>query len=151
MTGRQGSGVLRSGDGETMFDRPGATVRVLDEPNEVTLTLFHYGPGEKGPGLHVHRRHTDAFYVLAGADADGLFSLRELELSPGATAATQDRDAGASEILYVLEGAAAVRLDGQEVEARPGDVAFVPAGVVREVATVGGEPTLLLSLAAPTA
>ena len=30
------------------------------------VTWFRYEPGEKGPDPHVHRQHTDAFYVLEG-------------------------------------------------------------------------------------
>lgn len=30
------------------------------------VTWFRYEPGEKGPEPHVHRQHTDAFYVLEG-------------------------------------------------------------------------------------
>ena len=30
------------------------------------VTWFRYDPGEKGPDPHVHRRHTDAFFVLEG-------------------------------------------------------------------------------------
>jgi quercetin dioxygenase-like cupin family protein len=259
MTGRVDPVVVSNGDGERMFDRPRRTVRVLVERDEVTLTLFHYGPGEEGPGPHVHRRHTDAFYVLAGelevglgpdverstvgpgilaaappgvvhtfrnaseapvlflnvhapsmgfadmlraardgrdaaatdfdqfdppedggrpladallrgpgedaagppagtrvrpmaegADADGLFSLREIVLSPGATAQPPGRAPGASELLYVLASAVALRLDGQEVEAGPGDVVILTPGDAPELASVGGEPTRLLSLTAPT-
>jgi len=39
---------------------------LLAERPEVSITWSHYAPGERGPDLHVHRRHTDAFYVLAG-------------------------------------------------------------------------------------
>lgn len=30
------------------------------------MTWSRYGGGERGPDLHLHRAHTDAFYVLAG-------------------------------------------------------------------------------------
>ena len=30
------------------------------------MTWFRYAPGEKGPEPHIHRRHTDSFYVLEG-------------------------------------------------------------------------------------
>ena len=30
------------------------------------MTWTRYAGGERGPGLHVHREHTDAFYVLEG-------------------------------------------------------------------------------------
>ena len=31
------------------------------------MTETRYEPGERGPDAHVHRRHTDSFYVLEGA------------------------------------------------------------------------------------
>src|SRR5918911_5274576 len=66
----------RSGEGETVFDDPRRTLRILADREELTLTWFRYEPGESGPDPHVHRRHTDAFYVLEGE--------LELGLGPGA-------------------------------------------------------------------
>ena len=36
------------------------------------MTWFRYEPGEKGPDPHIHRQHTDAFYVLEGEVDFGL-------------------------------------------------------------------------------
>jgi len=36
------------------------------------VTWFRYGPGQEGPDPHIHRRHTDAFYVLEGELEFGL-------------------------------------------------------------------------------
>jgi quercetin dioxygenase-like cupin family protein len=58
--------LLAPGEGETIFDTPRATLRVLADRDELALTWFRYAPGEDGPEPHVHRRHTDAFYVLEG-------------------------------------------------------------------------------------
>src|ERR687884_2209367 len=68
--------LLRPGEGETVFDTPRATLRLLVDREELTVTWFRYAPGEKGPDPHIHRRHTDAFYVLEGE--------LELRLGPGA-------------------------------------------------------------------
>jgi mannose-6-phosphate isomerase-like protein (cupin superfamily) len=55
-------------DGETITDRPNRAVRILAAGDDhLTMTWSRYGHGERGPDLHVHREHTDAFYVLAGA------------------------------------------------------------------------------------
>src|SRR5918911_4247882 len=62
----------RSGEGETVFDEPRRTLRILADREELTLTWFRYEPGESGPEPHVHRRHTDAFYVLEGELEFGL-------------------------------------------------------------------------------
>src|SRR5919204_5898357 len=69
--------LLRPGEGETVFDEPRRTLRILADRDELTVTWFRYAPGEKGPDPHIHRRHTDAFYVLE----------RELELRLGPGAA----------------------------------------------------------------
>jgi quercetin dioxygenase-like cupin family protein len=58
--------LLGPGEGETVTDRPERTLRILAELDEVIVTWFRYEPGEEGPEPHVHRRHTDAFYVLEG-------------------------------------------------------------------------------------
>ena len=58
--------LLRPGEGETIFDGPERTVRILADLEGLTLSWFRYEPGQEGPDPHVHRRHTDAFYVLEG-------------------------------------------------------------------------------------
>jgi mannose-6-phosphate isomerase-like protein (cupin superfamily) len=58
--------VLRLGDGEIVAAQAQREVLILAESEGVTITWSRYGPGEPGPGPHVHREHTDAFYVLEG-------------------------------------------------------------------------------------
>jgi quercetin dioxygenase-like cupin family protein len=58
--------LLEPGDGETIFDVPERTIRILADREKLALTWFRYEPGQEGPEPHVHRRHTDAFYVLEG-------------------------------------------------------------------------------------
>jgi quercetin dioxygenase-like cupin family protein len=58
--------LLAPGEGETVTDRPERTLRILAELEQVIVSWFRYEPGEKGPDPHVHRQHTDAFYVLEG-------------------------------------------------------------------------------------
>jgi quercetin dioxygenase-like cupin family protein len=65
--------LLAPGEGETVTDRPERTLRILGELDQLIATWFRYEPGEIGPDPHIHRRHTDAFYVLEG----------ELELTLG--------------------------------------------------------------------
>ena len=65
--------VLRPGEGEVVADEPERTLRILADRDELTLTWFRYAPGETGPDAHVHRRHSDSFYVVDG----------ELELGVG--------------------------------------------------------------------
>jgi quercetin dioxygenase-like cupin family protein len=59
-------------------------VRLLLASESLTITWSRYGPGERGPDPHVHREHTDAFYVLEG---DLTFTVgpdaRTIRLEPG--------------------------------------------------------------------
>ena len=64
--------LLQPGEGEAIFDGPDRTIRVLADRDELALTWFRYEPGQEGPEPHVHRRHTDAFYVLKGELEFGL-------------------------------------------------------------------------------
>jgi quercetin dioxygenase-like cupin family protein len=54
------------GEGEVVTDRPERTLRILVELEELIVTWFRYEPGQKGPDPHIHKHHTDAFYVLEG-------------------------------------------------------------------------------------
>jgi mannose-6-phosphate isomerase-like protein (cupin superfamily) len=40
---------------------------VLVEADELTISEFEYGPGERGAEPHVHREHADGFLVVDGA------------------------------------------------------------------------------------
>jgi quercetin dioxygenase-like cupin family protein len=66
--------LLRPGEGETVTDRAERTLRILADLDELIVTWFRYEPGEQGPDPHIHRHHTDAFFMLEG----------ELELTLGA-------------------------------------------------------------------
>jgi quercetin dioxygenase-like cupin family protein len=58
--------VRRSGDGDPITDRPDRKATVLVETDELTISEFHYGPGQRGAKPHVHREHADAFLVVGG-------------------------------------------------------------------------------------
>jgi quercetin dioxygenase-like cupin family protein len=53
-------------DGEVISDTPRRKLVVIAERPEMSVTWTRYAGGERGPDLHVHREHTDAFYVLEG-------------------------------------------------------------------------------------
>lgn len=53
-------------DGERISDTERRTVVLIAASPELTVTWSRYASGERGPDLHVHREHTDAFYVLTG-------------------------------------------------------------------------------------
>src|SRR5215216_3685553 len=58
--------ITRVGEGETITARERRDVILLAEHEEIAITRSRYGPGERGPDPHVHREHTDSFYVLEG-------------------------------------------------------------------------------------
>src|SRR4026207_26753 len=76
--------LLAPGEGESVTDRPGRTLRILADLEELIVTWFRYEPGQKGPDAHIHEHHTDAFYVLEG----------ELELSLGPDLTTMAAEPG---------------------------------------------------------
>ena len=60
--------VRRTGgaEGEAITDRPNRRATLLVDTDELTISEFSYGAGERGAKLHVHRRHADAFFVVEG-------------------------------------------------------------------------------------
>jgi mannose-6-phosphate isomerase-like protein (cupin superfamily) len=52
--------------GELIGDSPERRVEILCDHDALHATWSRFGPGREGADLHVHRRHTDAFYVLDG-------------------------------------------------------------------------------------
>jgi quercetin dioxygenase-like cupin family protein len=53
-------------EGETITDRPGRRATLLVDADELVVSEFSYGPGERGAKLHVHRHHADGFLVVEG-------------------------------------------------------------------------------------
>jgi quercetin dioxygenase-like cupin family protein len=58
--------IVRPGGAETITARANRDVVLLADREQLSITRSRYGPGERGPDPHVHREHTDAFYMLAG-------------------------------------------------------------------------------------
>ena len=58
--------MLRREEGETITAREQRDVILLAADDDISITWSRYAAGERGPGLHVHREHVDAFYVLEG-------------------------------------------------------------------------------------
>jgi len=74
---------LGTGEGETITDRPGRRLTLLADTDELAATESTYGPGERGPDLHVHREHTDAWFVLEGTLTLFLRDGLSFEAGPG--------------------------------------------------------------------
>ena len=45
---------------------------ILCDFTQIIVSRFRYEPGQKGPDPHVHRQHSDAFYILEGEVEFGL-------------------------------------------------------------------------------
>jgi quercetin dioxygenase-like cupin family protein len=55
-----------AGHGETITDRPGRRATLLIDADELTVSEFFYGPGERGAKPHIHHHHADGFLVVEG-------------------------------------------------------------------------------------
>ena len=58
--------VVPPGGGEVVGDSADRRVEILGAHEGLHATWSRFGPGRDGADLHIHRRHTDLFYVLAG-------------------------------------------------------------------------------------
>ena len=58
--------VVPPNGGEVIGDAPDRRVEILSDAEPVHATWSRFGRGRDGADLHVHRRHTDLFYVLEG-------------------------------------------------------------------------------------
>jgi mannose-6-phosphate isomerase-like protein (cupin superfamily) len=58
--------VIPPGGGEVIGDTPDRRVEILCDQDALHATWSRFGPRREGADLHVHRRHSDLFYVLEG-------------------------------------------------------------------------------------
>jgi mannose-6-phosphate isomerase-like protein (cupin superfamily) len=54
------------GEGEVVGDTADRRVEILCDRNELVVTWTRFGPRRDGASPHVHRAHSDLFFVLAG-------------------------------------------------------------------------------------
>jgi mannose-6-phosphate isomerase-like protein (cupin superfamily) len=58
--------VIPPGGGELVGNKPDRRVEILTDHAALHATVSRFGPRREGADLHVHRRHTDLFYVIEG-------------------------------------------------------------------------------------
>ena len=58
--------VVPPGGGEVVGDAPERRVEIVSDHDALHATWSRFGPDRDGADLHVHREHTDLFYVLEG-------------------------------------------------------------------------------------
>jgi len=54
------------GEGEVVGDVPDRRVEILCDRDELVVTWTRFGPRRDGASPHIHRTHSDLFFVLAG-------------------------------------------------------------------------------------
>ena len=69
--------LLVAGEGEVIGDSPERRVEILCDRDELCVTWTRFGPGRDGANPHIHRHHTDLFYVLDGELTIGLGAERQ--------------------------------------------------------------------------
>ncbi|HUF01329.1 MAG TPA: cupin domain-containing protein [Gaiellaceae bacterium] len=85
-TGDPGLVVIRrtgGREGEKITDLPNRRATLLVDADELTVSEFAYGGGERGANPHVHHHHSDAFLVV-----DGEFTFHARDGSTAVAAAT---------------------------------------------------------------
>lgn len=88
-------------------------------------------------------------FMLGGGEADGRFSLVEHPMPPRALAAPLHRHHREDEYSFVLEGRMGAMLDGEVVEAGPGDLVFKPRGQWHTFWNAGDTPCRILEIISP--
>jgi quercetin dioxygenase-like cupin family protein len=58
--------IIPAGEGEVVGDSAERRVEILSDHDSLHATWSRFAAGRDGADLHVHRRHTDMFYVLEG-------------------------------------------------------------------------------------
>lgn len=98
--------VVPPGGGEVVGDAPDRRVEILCEVDFVHATWTRMGPLRDGADLHIHREHTDVFYVLTGslglklADGEAVVGAGTFVRVPPMVA-HGFRNAGSSELRYL--------------------------------------------------
>ena len=58
--------LLVPGEGEVVGDVPDRRVEILCDRDELVVTWTRFGPHRDGASPHIHRTHSDLFFVLGG-------------------------------------------------------------------------------------
>jgi len=77
--------LLPAGAGEVIGDSAERRVEILSDHDALHATWTRFGPHRAGAEPHVHRRHSDLFYVLAGELTVALGADRSETIAPAGT------------------------------------------------------------------
>jgi quercetin dioxygenase-like cupin family protein len=76
---------LAAGGGDVVRDVPESRLEILSDRDELHATWTRFGPRRNGASPHVHREHSDLFYVLDG-EFTVLVGREEHAIGPGTLA-----------------------------------------------------------------
>jgi mannose-6-phosphate isomerase-like protein (cupin superfamily) len=100
--------LIPPGGGEVIGDAPDRRVEILCDSEWLNATLSRFAPGRAGADLHVHREHSDLFFVLEGTLTVRLgVEDRQVEVPAGRLARVPPgvvhgfRNAGDADLRYV--------------------------------------------------
>ena len=79
--------LLKPGEGEVVGDSADRRVEILCDHERLCVTWTRFGPGRDGASAHIHRAHSDLFYVLAGELTFLIGPEREERVLPAGTLA----------------------------------------------------------------
>lgn len=102
-----------------------------------------------GAGHLVGAGDSELLIKLGADDAGGHLALTQITLAPGFRGPSPHRHAVMVDAFCVLEGRVTFEVEGEPVEAGPGDVAFVVPGTVHTFANASASPARMLNLFAP--
>jgi quercetin dioxygenase-like cupin family protein len=74
-----------AGEGEAIVDTAERELRILSDHDLANVTWTRHAAGERGAEPHIHKHHTDAFYVLEGEVTFGLGPEPERVVAPAGT------------------------------------------------------------------
>ncbi len=97
--------------------------------------------------VDVHAHRGQFFRVLQQTERS---QSAVMTIAPGADAGPEEHHAG-DQIIYVIEGEAAVRLGGAERSIGPGSLVTIPAGQPHHVRNRGRSPLFFLTVYSPPA
>ena len=92
--------------GQKITDRPGRRATLLVDTDELDVSEFFYGPGERGANPHVHHAHADAFLVVEGelaltvGDGGSALAAGTFALLPPDVVHGFDNDGAGSTLVY---------------------------------------------------
>jgi mannose-6-phosphate isomerase-like protein (cupin superfamily) len=140
--------------GEVVGDAPDRRVEILTDQDAMHATWSRFGSGRDGADRHVHRRHHDIFYVLAGELTLKLGTGDEATATAGTLVRVPPmvvhgfRNAGEAELRYLNFHAPGTGFADYMRAMRDGrtpsfDQEPPPADALRDGVVIGGEEVVL--------